>query len=249
MYNMRVIDYGDSVQVRLYNRPVSGRNDNVSRETIDTDLSVDELESRHQHSVFTSMNRTKNSIYCIARANNWKYFITLTFDRKITDSSDYSLISKRSRQWCNNLKKRFYSDLNYLLIPELHSDGEHWHIHGLLGNCDDLPVSDSGIVKSGRKIYNISGWHYGFSTATIIDDSVRVASYITKYITKSLVDATPNRQRYWASRNCNRLNDIVSDYMIDNQAEFFQQYGTSIDYVSSVRASCGLHVKYVEISR
>lgn len=68
-------------------------------------------------------------------------------------------------------------------MPERHKDGA-CHFHGLLTNCDNLKMVDSGKfskgkhiynheVKGSKKIYNINSrnWKYGFTTATKIEDT------------------------------------------------------------------------------
>ena len=84
-YNFRVIDYGDSVQVRLYSTPVirGGQVSKFDRLQLH-DVSDDEFDElleqkRQERSINSSVNRTKNSIYAVARANEWEFFVTLTF--------------------------------------------------------------------------------------------------------------------------------------------------------------------------
>ena len=250
MYNMRVFNYGDSFQVRLYSKPVvSG----VSRETPDSTINAAEpisddiIRMRAERSITSSLNRTKNKLYGIARANEWDLFITLTFDRNITDSSDYDLISRRTRNWLNNIQKRYCPDLKYLVVPELHADRIHWHIHGLLANISGLKMLNTGIVKNGKSIYNLRGWKFGFSTASYVVDSARCASYICKYITKELVTCIKNRKRFWASSNCTRIEDVTENYFIDSQRDFFKSYGSNIDYVKSVNVLNVNDIKYLEL--
>ena len=73
-YNFRVIDYGDSVQVRLYSTPVvrGGQVSKLDRLQLH-DVSDDEFDElleqkRQERSINSSVNRTKNSIYAVARA-------------------------------------------------------------------------------------------------------------------------------------------------------------------------------------
>ena len=255
-YNFRVIDYGDSVQVRLYSTPVlrGGQVSKLDRLHLH-DVSDDEFDElleqkRQERSINSSVNRTKNSIYSVARANEWEFFVTLTFDRSKVDSSDYNLISSKSRTWLNHLKARYASDLKYLAVPELHTDGKHWHIHALLSNIGSIKLEDSGIVKAGKKIYNLPGWNYGFSTASMIESSERVSSYICKYITKELATLTQHRKRFWSSANCVRFKDCVSDEFLDDPGLIFEKYGDSIDYIKKVKCPVvNRSVTYVEISK
>lgn len=254
IYNMRVFNYGDSVQVRLYNKLIkSGCQPCAPPEgkerpflSAGKDKCPDPDPGR---SVDSSVSRTKNKLYGIARANMWDLFITLTFDRALTDSADYGLVSRRTRKWLNNLRERHCPDLKYLMVPELHKDGEHWHVHGLLADVGGLQLAPSGIVKAGKEVYNLPGWQYGFSTATYVEDAHRVSSYICKYITKDLAALTQHRKRFWSSANCTRIDDVASNYVIESEELFFKEFGDKIGYVKGASAPAGgLKVKYLEVS-
>ena len=123
-----------------------------------------------------SSNRSKKAIYDIARSNKWDYFITLTFDRKKIDSTDYDLIIKKVGKWLNNLR-RVNENLKYILVPEFHADGCHYHFHGLLANCDNIDFVDSGVKTDNNEIiFNIKNYRMGFSYATKVIDTKRVSS-------------------------------------------------------------------------
>lgn len=77
-YNVKVIEYLDSVQVRTYRRPVTVKNKTI----VSTPKKefTDRTQKQVKHSEITSVNRTVNQIYSIARSNRWEYFVTLTID-------------------------------------------------------------------------------------------------------------------------------------------------------------------------
>lgn len=165
-------------------------------------LSVDEKRER---SIVSSRNRTIHSIYDIARSNTWDYFVTLTFDPSRVDSTDYAVVSRTMSDWLSNLRRAYCPDLVYLAVPELHKDGKKWHFHLLFGNCEGLPLVDSGHRDfGGAVIYNLPTYHFGWSTATKVVDNFAVCSYVCKYITKELVVNTKFRKRFWVSRNAKR---------------------------------------------
>lgn len=163
-------------------------------------------------------SRAKNNIYYLARSNEWEWFVTLTLDEEKIDRYDYDEVSKRVKKWFDNLKQRKAPGMYYLIVPEQHKDGA-WHFHGLIGGCDGLTFVNSGkrtSRKTGRKmIYNFEDWKYGFSTATKVDDTERVSSYICKYITKAMCDATAGKRRYWYSLNCNKAP--ISEYSLSDK--------------------------------
>lgn len=243
---MKVYDYGDRYQVRIYNSPVYKRDELEDiYDSVQDDFHMSD-EERKEHSIRVSMNRTINQIYGIARANSWDLFVTFTFDPKVVDRSDYHKISVLTRRWLNHLKDRYCSDLKYLIVPELHEDGVNWHIHGLLANVEGLPLVDSGIAKKGKKIFNVPGWKYGFSTVSYVEDNNRVSMYMCKYITKELCTMTERRRRYWASQNCTRIDDVSTEGTCESQRLFFEQYGDMIEHVKGVKSPRGL-IKYIEI--
>jgi len=195
-------------------RPVREFDDKKDLEIIDRSLQV-------------SANRSKDKIYQLAKSNEWEWFTTFTFDEKKVDRFDYSACSKALSQWLNNMRKHS-PNLAYLIVPECHKDGA-FHFHGLFANCEGLKIKDTGrtviqkwIGDNGRKryrktkdkIYIFDRYKFGWMTATVVKDNVRVTKYITKYVTKELYSSTFNKKRYWASRNL--LLPNVEVEMIDS---------------------------------
>ncbi len=175
-----------------------------------------EINEAVQHSVNSSKSRTIQSVYNYALANTWQGFLTLTFDQKLIDSSNYDLITEKTKNWLSHLKQRYCKNLKYIFVPELHSDKLHFHFHALIADFDNLPLVNSGKKdNSGRIIYNLPLWNYGFSTLTLIahDSSDKAVGYMLKYITKDLCTSLFNKKRYWASRNLKKpvIREILSD--------------------------------------
>lgn len=182
---------------------------------VDFDLLGERTADQEAESLRVSMTRTKNMIYYIARSNVWEWFVTLTIapSSKI-DRYDFRQCSAKVRKWFDNLRQRKAPELYYLIVPEQHKDGA-WHFHGLLGGCDGLSFVDSGKKSKGEPVYNFENWKFGFSTATAVQDTARVSSYISKYITKTLVQETKGLRRYWASANCKRAE--VEEYLVEGE--------------------------------
>lgn len=157
------------------------------------------------HSIMSSLIRTKSTIKDIALANVWEYFVTFTFDSKngTVDRKNYDLVSKKLSKWLDHLRQRKAKNLKYLIIPEQHKDGAY-HFHGLLSNIGTLDLTFSGVYQKGYKVYNIKSFTHGFTNVTIVKDTKKVSNYVLKYITKSLVENTFNKKRYWVSKNINR---------------------------------------------
>ncbi|WP_101696661.1 rolling circle replication-associated protein [Clostridium minihomine] len=129
-----------------------------------------------------SLKRAKEACFDIAFCNDFTWFITWTLNKEEIDRYNPDEVSKKLRTFLNNKVKR--NSARYIIIPEYHADGKGIHMHGLL--TGDFLMKDSGkCTQSGKTIYNMPQWKYGWSTAIELDGSkVAVAKYITKYITK-----------------------------------------------------------------
>lgn len=202
-------------------------------EFVETELDWDEIDewfeqqrnAKRMEYGAKAASRAKTNVYYLARSNEWEWFVTLTLDGDKMDRYDFEVVSKRVKKWFDNLKQRKAPDMYYLIVPEQHKDGA-WHFHGLIGGCAGLSFVNSGKrtnKKSGRKIiYNFEDWKYGFSTATKVDDTERVSSYICKYITKTLAANTERKHRYWASKNCKRA-EITENCLSDAELMSYKE--------------------------
>lgn len=258
-YNLKVYEYADSIQLRLYSQSLT-YDEKVSPipliELVEPSekfqkVHTSELsEERKEHSVKSSMSRTISSIYEISRANIWEYFVTFTFNRNLIDSSNYDLLAEKVSKWLNNLRSRYAPDLKYLIIPELHKDGIHYHFHAVIANVGDIQFIDSGVKHSGHTIYNIGNWKYGFTTASKVLDSGRISSYITKYITKDLCAVSKGKKRFWCSRNCDRAKVRTYNLPYEKIADFLDEHIMLLRHTSNVTVdSCGLEVTYIEMAK
>lgn len=261
-YNVKTIEYVDSVQVRTYKRPVTVSNKITFPEQKQISKSKERTQKQIEHSIESSVNRTINQIYMLSRANRWDYFITLTIDLQKLDSTDFNLISQKLNIWTNNLKKRYAPDLKYIIVPELHKDKRKWHFHGLFANIGKMSLDFSGKVCIGKyiydyvqkpfatKIYNIPLWKYGFSTATVIRDPSRASSYITKYVTKDLCRVLPNQHRYLASQNVDKPIERVFNIAYEDLTRIYRKYLGQITYMSKVKIpDAGQEIIYMELSK
>lgn len=230
MYNYKIVDYPNgTIQIRYYSKPVVSEreieefenccitsfdelkpdNHVLSDEAIKRIEAIKEREKEieERDKMLAKMywdksnaNRAKNKVYEYSRSYDWDYFVTWTFSSDYVDRFNYDECSNKLRKWLNN-QKRASPDLKYIVVPEQHKNGA-WHFHGLIADCDGMNIIDSGHkTKDGNIIYNISGYNFGFTTATKVKDVWRVSKYIGKYITKSLVDNTSGKQRYFVSNN------------------------------------------------
>ena len=267
-YNVKTIQYPDSLQVRTFTRPVKTSLERInSSPNVWTAPNTSNTETRERtqeqilHSLKSSVNRTVNQIYSISRSNTWQYFITLTIDPKKLDNCNYSLVLEKLSKWVNNLKFRYAPDLKYIFVPELHKDKAKWHFHGLFSDIGSIPFSFSGKVCVGKyiydyvrkpyatKIFNIPLWDYGFSTATKIRDTSRASSYITKYITKDVSRIIENKHRYLASTNLDKPIERVYNIPYEAVEQLKLFYSDKLDYVSNISVpDAGQRITYMEFN-
>ena len=265
IYNVKTIRYQDSLQVRIFGKPVVSREkivtSSIKSKRLDNPKSMKRTDKQIQHCLKTSVNRTVNQIYSISRSNKWEYFITLTIDPQKLDSMDFDLILNKLNIWTNNLKKRYAPDLKYIFVPELHKDKKKWHFHGLFTDIGNIPLVFSGKVCVGKytydyarkpyatKIFNLPLWKYGFSTATRIRDSAKSCSYITKYISKDLTHVLKNKHRYVSSQNLNTPIERVYNIDYDVLADIMRRNMHHIDYVSNISVrDAGQEISYLEFN-
>lgn len=269
-YNVSLIEYPTGYQLRFYNKPIRYSED-IKNNSIEFDCSdvrttdecyVDEL-ARAEHSQKSSINRTINTIYELARSNVWTYFLTLTIDPKKIDNSvdNYDQFSKTIRKYFNNLKQNYAPDLKYLIVPELHKNGKTLHFHAIISDVGDIKFLFSGKVSVGkylydfdkcpwgRKFYNMPLWSFGWSTATKVQDTCKVAGYICKYITKDLLATVKNKRRFWASLNLNRPKTRYFLSEPQFMESLINRYDNAIMYSKDVLVyDAHLEIKYYEFN-
>ena len=240
-YNFKVWNYGNGLkQVRMYNNTVKTDFEREKEENEDEDLEYNPFTEQYEkvekladieRSQTVSNNRAKQKIYELARSNEWEYFLTLTFAK---DRYNYDVLTEKLKNWINRTKKKYAPDMKYIFVPELHKDGA-LHFHGIVSDIGSLPLVDSGHKdKDGKIIYNIDCYKMGFTTATKVTDSGRVASYLTKYITKDLMSYSKGKKKYWASRNLKKPN--ICEYHIESEQieQFLADNNDFITYTKTI---------------
>lgn len=139
--------------------------------------------------------RARKQLFEVCACNNLDIFFTLTLDKERINRYDYKTIVRRFGQWADNRVRR--RGLRYVAVPELHKDGAV-HFHGLC-NSEACRLVDSGRTdkKSGQKIYHLSDWNFGFTTAIYIYGAPGAAAqYVAKYVTKQASGGTIGGRYY-----------------------------------------------------
>lgn len=219
-FNLKIIEYESTgeIEYRIYEKPITLKSEFPPDQEKEKPVKVicdSEIEKilKAAHSSDESLRRTKSMIYSHGRANVWEWFVTYTFDPKKIDSTDYDVVYSYLSKHLKNIRERKCPNMKYLVVPEYHSDGSKFHFHALMSNIDELDLVDSGKKIKGKISYNIRNFKAGFSTAVKIGngESARTSNYLSKYITKTLINHTKNRQRYLVSKN---LDKPITDELI-----------------------------------
>ncbi len=199
-----------------------------------------------EHSSYVSMARTRKMVYNYALSNGWDWFVTMTFSPKKVDRYNYTECSKKLKSFID-AARRICPDMRYIFVPELHKDGA-FHFHGLLADCPALEFVFSGKVKNKRRVFNIPGFSYGFTTATKVSDSKKSANYLSKYITKDLCSVSPNKKRYWASRNLElpEVTEVFVSFGADTEEILDNIFDLSSYYKRILNPYNGSHSHFFE---
>lgn len=150
----------------------------------------------------------------LIQCNDWRYFVTLTFDGELIDRGNYSVVIRRVNTYLDNRVRRH--GWRYVGVVEYHKDHRGLHFHFLVdgdvrvvdSDCVLRPVKGRPVKRSTahrqgylddelKTVYNISDWSLGFSTAIeVYGNSKALARYVGKYLTKSEGDKIGGRWFY-----------------------------------------------------
>lgn len=176
----------------------------------------------HTTKLQESLSRSKRVVYELALCNPWEYFVTLTIDGQKYDRYNLKFFFTVLSKWLNNLNYQKSLNIKYLLIPEPHKDNA-WHFHGLMMGIpqeqlqcftleDNIPLRLKRLIEQGRTIMDWLPYceKFGWITVEAIRDKASCAKYITKYITKQLLESRIelNHHVYYASQNLRRAETI-----------------------------------------
>lgn len=261
MYNTKIIFYNEEIQISKYNYGVSvsvnhykteeEKKESLGDGTIDfadceqyIRSATTDFADRNKDNQVRSLRRSMQSIYEIARSNNFDYFATFTFSQSYR--YDYDTCKKKFLKWLKNFKARKCYDIEWLCVPEQHKDGA-WHFHAMFQG--DLSAHLVAGVHAGR--YIISAYRLGINEIEPIRNSNRCASYITKYITKDLALSLKNRRRYFYSAGLKKpeskeiyLSDDIDlfEFISDHFPDYLLTYNKLVE-------THGYRVNYIQLAK
>lgn len=196
---------------------------------------------KHDTVLASSLQRTKTAIRDYIACNQFELFCTFTYDPSKVDSFDIEHSKRVMSKWLNNAR-RSSPNLAYIIVAELHPSSGRIHFHALLKGYNGA-LSPTRHRSKGRKVYNIPGWRYGFSTAVKIDssseDHAKVGNYVGKYVTKEMITLS-NKRRYWASRNLKKPEKFYNQHRLIEAHPLFIKGVHSLGYLKIIDSA--LHV-------
>lgn len=232
---LKVLGYGENKIIKL-----------VTMNVLRTKGVEDDTEKRSERCMVNdeklqeNIIRTKNKIFELAFCNPWDWFFTATLNKDKQDRTDLKLYHQQLTKFIANYNRLNYTKIKFLLIPELHSDGVSWHMHGFLYGLplehlkrfkvgDIMGKALAAKVIKGDIVYNWPAYAYrfGFCDLEPIRNHEAVSKYITKYINKNLATSVTelNAHQYYHSRGLNVAQIIKKGTMFaDIVPDFSNEY-------------------------
>lgn len=175
-------------------------------------------EKIHQiDSIQRSQRRTRSNIFDIIACNQFDMFVTFTFSH---DRFDIQKSKTKMMNWLKSQqkihKKKNLKPFGYIIIPEFHKDRKAIHFHALLKDykgdvvLSSNPKTGKPVIQKGKLIYNIKSYKSGHTNMTYIVNQLATARYVTKYVTKDIINL-PNQRRYWHSSDLKRPEKLYNE--------------------------------------
>lgn len=200
--------------------------------------------SKNDAKMKESLCRARTRIFELAFCNPWEWFFTATLDPSKYDRTDLEKFHEDFTQFIRNYNRKHKLDVKFLMIPERHSDGVSWHMHGFLmglpvDHLHQFQIGDkmsdklAQKVKNGETIYNWIDYlsRFGFCDLEPIRSHEAVSKYVTKYISKDLANSVTelNAHLYYRSRGLNGAVEIARGFL---QAGTLQEPSYAGEYAS-----------------
>ena len=227
---LKIYRYNDVVEFVSFNTI-----DNTSKKMLKEN---ENNENKRNYDLESSM-RSKKLIRQYGLSNKWNYFITVTINKEKIDRTEHQKIQKKLCKYFNHYKDRYDKNFYYLLVAEPHKrkekNGLHAvHFHGLLyienieyWKLKFIEQKDKAIIYESQKLKNI----FGRNDMTIIYNSSEfIAYYISKYMTKNVINNLDLKARYWASKGLSKGIEIDVSETIEQK---FYSLGIAPNYQNS----------------
>lgn len=223
MDNVRVKIYPTFIRVFFADSLCYGKSslDDIPTSFSSFDISDDD---KRKHSISVSRSRTIRKVFDYSACNDFSYFLTMTFNPQLVDSFNYDECVKKMSNWLKNFRITKAS-FSYIGVPEKHKSGR-FHFHFLVSSEIAPYLIDSGHKdRGGHTVYNILGFKWGFTTAIeIYETGGRLASYLSKYITKDLCNSEFGKKRYWHSTDLQLPKQFDTTFTYDDFCSLDEPY-------------------------
>lgn len=226
IYDIKLVECGDYCQVYIYSdsKPKKKQKENnmdleLKKYQLNQQYGFEKIESNEKLKTVEQIeqkNIIRSKLQCqrLAKSNidDWRTFITLTFEENITDVKS---ANKRFKYFIDKVR-RVKKDIKYLCITEFQKRGAtHYH---MLCNID---INDTSLIYSQEdrpEFKHVKYWNDGFTSVEVMKGDVKkIIGYIAKYMTKDIDNRLFNRHRYFYSRN---LKKPVANYInLNNEQE------------------------------
>lgn len=163
-----------------------------------------------------SLRKTRKTIKDLCRLNDFRYFLTITFNQEYVDRYSAVDVHKTFKNVIKRLKYN-YGDISYLQVPEFHDNGAI-HYHLLLNTQIKPKLKYKGLTKKGQAYYTIQDDFKKLDCFLTIEkiSQENPSDYLVKYITKS--GFFPNKRKYGCSRSLKREKDYIYKIKLSDEA-------------------------------
>lgn len=196
-YSIKCVISGNNIDIYQYSRPVQLCHLTNKKQT----------SKKHTFNK-SNLNKTKRDLINYIYSNpDLNKFITLTFKDNIKDHNianyEYNKFAKRISYRYNNFK--------YITVPEYQKRGSiHYHI------LSQIPfIKHSDLTKI---------WSNGYVFINRIDRINNISLYVSKYITKQLLQKHYKKKKFFTSKNITKpkiiYNDDVVNYLMNNNLKY-----------------------------
>lgn len=203
-----------------------------------------------------SNHRAKKKIIGLIQNNflNTKFsFITLTFRYNL---EDVSMANEILAKYIRKIRKISKEELKYICVMEFQKRGAiHYHLISNLYKPDYKKNHEywASIIKNDERIKD-DGGSVRVENISNNDDAMRISSYISKYMTKSLgKESLFGKKCYSTSKNLSRLkpSNMLIDNAFNNEKEINRLIDNNqiISRAEYTDAYSGKRIKYYSLAK
>lgn len=193
---LKVFGTGDNKKIKIIHFKVL-RNSGIED---DEEIRTPKGEANDKK-LYENISRARSKIFEYSFCNEWDYFFTGTLDNTKYDRTDLENYHQDLTLFFRHYRRNDGCELKFLIVPELHSDGQAWHTHGFIKGLPDKYLHQFQLgdrmsayiaqkVRRGEVVYDWPAYSrkFGFCDLEPIANKEAVSKYVTKYMNKSLFD-------------------------------------------------------------